>query len=132
MLLHVELSSCVHCKNPCHAPCTLRQRAPAGGSAGAAGGVAPRLGGEEALEAAIVLEILTNVLLTPEHLDLEALRYVMWVCKKLEVRGRRGPWEGWSRQGGEGGLMFYLSSVLLLARVAAAASHTEPVAPTPP
>ena len=34
----------------------------------------------------MVLEILGSVLLMPEHLDLEALRYVMWACKWLEVR----------------------------------------------
>ena len=48
----------------------------------------PALSGEAALEAAVVLEILGNVLLMPAHLDLEALRYVMWVCKRLEVRGK--------------------------------------------
>ncbi|GAB4822063.1 hypothetical protein N2152v2_009109 [Parachlorella kessleri] len=49
---------------------------------GPAGG--GRVTGEEALEAAVVLEILGSVLLMPEHLDLEALRYVMWACKWLE------------------------------------------------
>jgi hypothetical protein len=47
--------------------------------------------GEAALEAAVVLEILTTVLLMPEHLDLEALRYTMWACKWLEVSAQYAP-----------------------------------------
>ncbi len=37
------------------------------------------------MEAVVVLEILCTVLLMPEQLDVEALKYVMWVCRWLEV-----------------------------------------------
>lgn len=40
---------------------------------------------DEAVEAAVVLDILCTVLLIPQHIDEEGLKYVMWVCRRLQV-----------------------------------------------